>query len=140
MQKILIASLALVSFIATACAQKTVLDNAGSAPAQIKQVAKPPLTNKDDLPTLVYYFADWCPYCKKFSPIIKKAQEEFKGKVFFYYVDVDQDAGKEFIAKFRPEGGGIPYTQFYSAKGEYIGEELGLISYEKLQANLLKLR
>ncbi len=135
MKNLLIICLLCASFLTSSCTSKTVLKDSGSS-APVSKVAKPPLTNKDDLPTAVFYFTTWCPYCKKFAPIVRDAETAYKGKIFFYYVDVESPEGKDFAAKFRPEGGGIPHTQFYAAKGEFVTEALGLMSYEKLEAKL----
>ena len=111
-------------------------------PAQNEQ--KPsniaPIINSAHIPTYVFYFAKWCQYCHKMAPIVKKASEEFENKVYFHYIDVDSPEGKEFSKKYRPNGRGIPYSQFYSSTGMMAGSKLGVVQYDDLVRVLSKLQ
>ena len=42
-------------------------------------------------PMIVYFSATWCPPCKQLKPIFEKLAEEFKGRVDFVTVDVDEN-------------------------------------------------
>ncbi len=44
-----------------------------------------------DLPVLVDYWAVWCGYCSRLSPVIEELSEEMGGQVKFAKVDVDKN-------------------------------------------------
>lgn len=41
-------------------------------------------------PRFVEFFAQWCPHCQHMMPIIAGLEEDYKGKIEFFLVDVDQ--------------------------------------------------
>lgn len=42
-------------------------------------------------PMIVDFSATWCPPCKQLKPIFEKLAEEFKGRIDFVTVDVDEN-------------------------------------------------
>ena len=59
------------------------------------------LYNHDGKPTLINFWASWCPPCKKEMPDIQKAYEKYGDEVNFFMVDLtfndDIDAMNEYI-------------------------------------------
>ncbi|MDR0646022.1 MAG: thioredoxin family protein [Elusimicrobiota bacterium] len=41
-------------------------------------------------PHFIEFFATWCPHCQRMAPIIENLAKEYKGRVEFFLVDVDQ--------------------------------------------------
>jgi thioredoxin 1 len=41
--------------------------------------------------TLVDFWADWCVPCKRVAPILEELSEEYKGKVEFFKLNVDEN-------------------------------------------------
>lgn len=68
-----------------------------------------------------------------------KIQEEYAKQIFFYYVDTDSAEGKKIAAIYRPNGGGIPYMQFYTKNGDFKNDILGLAEYQKVKAHISSL-
>jgi thiol-disulfide isomerase/thioredoxin len=96
----------------------------------------PKVANSAGIPTYVFYYAQWCGFCHRMAPHVKKAAEEFQGQIYFYYVDIDSEEGKAFSSKYRPNGRGIPFAQFYDGKGNYIKDKIGYIDYAELKKSL----
>ena len=40
---------------------------------------------------IVDFFATWCPPCKMLAPVFEKVSEEYKEKLKFYKINVDND-------------------------------------------------
>lgn len=48
----------------------------------------------ENLPTLLDFSATWCGPCKMIAPLVHDLNMEYKGKVNFIYVDIDEDPEK----------------------------------------------
>lgn len=47
--------------------------------------------NKYDLPLFVDLWAEWCPPCKKISPIVQELEEKYRGRMLFSKLDIDNN-------------------------------------------------
>lgn len=92
------------------------------------------ITNKLNTPTVLFYYVDWCPYCKTTKPVIKKAIDLFSDRIFIYKVDMESNEGKELIDKFvdKSKGIGTPYMQFYNSQGQLMLDYTGPLNYKEL--------
>jgi len=46
---------------------------------------------KSTKPSLVDFWAEWCMPCKKIEPLLDQLSEEFKDKINFFKVNVDEN-------------------------------------------------
>ena len=121
----LAAILALQSFLLSSCSKKETVDD-----------SLPLVTNDAQIPTYVFYYANWCGYCHKMAPNVAQAAKVFKNKVFFYYVDIDSKEGIEFSKRYRPNGKGVPFAQYYDKEGHLIASRVGYIDYAQLERSV----
>lgn len=56
-------------------------------------------------PTLLYFWATWCPYCKRDLAAASKIYPEYKGKVNFLAIDLDPKESVAAIAAYKRNGG-----------------------------------
>jgi thiol-disulfide isomerase/thioredoxin len=129
----------LLSLLTIVLFQNFFLSSCSKKQTSSQETSKPKVANSASIPTYVFYFASWCGFCHRMAPSVKKAALEFNKKVYFYYVDIDSEEGKTFSSKYRPDGNGVPYAQYYDKEGNFISDKIGLITYEDLKSSLEKL-
>lgn len=71
-------------------------------------------TNKNERPCIIDCYTTWCGPCKKLAPVLAQLSEQYKGKVDFYKVDIEQEGG---ISK-RFNIHSIPTVFYVPVKGE----------------------
>jgi len=67
-----------------------------------------------DKPCIIDFYADWCPPCKKITPILKELASDYKDDIIIYKINVDDE--KELAALFGIQS--IPSLLFVPAKGQ----------------------
>ncbi len=80
-----------------------------------------------DIPVLVDFWAEWCPPCKRLSPIVEEVSQEVSGKALVVKVNVDD--APELSAKYGVSS--IP-TLVLINKGEAVKSSVGFIPKEKI--------
>lgn len=83
---------------------------------------------ENEIPCVVDFYADWCRPCLMMEPVMEKLAEEYKGKLNFYKVNVDEEAGLADFFNIQ----GIPYMMFCS-KGKEPMVNTGSIDEETLR-------
>lgn len=89
---------------------------------------------KDTGPILVDFWAEWCMPCRALAPVIDELATEFKGKVRFAKVNVDEC--KDIPGKFGIRG--IP-TLILFHEGKKVNELVGNQPKDKIKMMLSKL-
>lgn len=80
-----------------------------------------------DKPVLIDFYADWCPPCKKLSPIVEKVASE-NSNVKFVKINIDDE--EELANKYNISS--IP-TLVLIKNGEETNRSIGLISKDKVE-------
>lgn len=134
----------------------TQLDAAG-----LKTLLKP-----NGKPLLVNFWATWCDPCREEFPDLVKIDNDFRGKIDFFTVSLDDSAEiatsvpqflesmkaemPAYLLKVPDEGevisavakdwqGGLPFTILYNEKGEIAYFKQGKVKIETLKAEIEKL-
>ena len=77
------------------------------------------------LPVFVDFWAEWCGPCRMVSPVVEELSDDYKGKVNFVKVNVDQ--ANELASKYNIFS--IPTLAIFN-KGEIISQQVGAASKE----------
>lgn len=79
-------------------------------------------------PTIVDFSATWCPPCKQLKPIFEKLAEEFKGRINFVTIDVDENP--ELSQSYAVQN--IPMMVFLNKDGQIQNTLVGFQTREQL--------
>jgi len=89
---------------------------------------------KNNAPILVDFWAEWCMPCRALAPVLDELAAEFKGKVRFAKVNVDES--QQTPSRFNVRG--IP-TLILFQNGKKVGELVGNQPKEKIRSLLTSL-
>ena len=85
-------------------------------------------------PIVIDFYATWCGPCKQLSPKLEALAKDFKGKIDFFRVDVDEET--KLAQMFNIES--IPTLVYFDGNGNITGTSVGLLTTDELQANINK--
>tara|TARA_A100001388_G_scaffold28903_1_gene18569 strand:- start:355 stop:900 length:546 start_codon:yes stop_codon:yes gene_type:complete len=99
----------------------------------------PEIAFKNNKPTFLEFYADWCEVCKEMAPKISVLKEEYEKDINFVFLNVDNQKWEKYIRKF--DVSGIPQVNLFDSKGDlkstFIGKQEELIIRESI-SNLEK--
>ena len=81
-----------------------------------------------EIPVLVDFWASWCEPCKAMAPVIDELAEDFKGKVAFVKINVEEN--KKFAAKYKVRG--LPNFLLFQGE-ETKGQIVGFVSKQEIE-------
>lgn len=89
---------------------------------------------KDNSNLIVDCWAAWCGPCRMMGPIIDKLADDYKGKVIFGKLNVDQNqkAAQQFKVMAIP-------TLLFFKNGELVDQSVGLVPREEIEGKIKKL-
>ena len=83
----------------------------------------PEIAFKNNKPTFLEFYAEWCEVCKEMAPKVSTLKKEFENDINFVFLNVDNQKWDNYIRKF--EVNGIPQVNLFDKKGNLISTFIG---------------
>ena len=83
----------------------------------------PQIAFKNNKPTFLEFYAEWCEVCKEMAPKISALKAEYEEDINFVFLNVDNQKWDNYIRKF--EVNGIPQVNLFDKKGNLISTFIG---------------
>ena len=85
----------------------------------------PEIAFKNNKPTFLEFYAEWCEVCKEMAPKVSNLKKEFENDINFVFLNVDNQKWENYIRKF--DVNGIPQVNIFDGKGNlkstFIGKQ-----------------
>ncbi len=95
---------------------------------------EPEIAFKNNKPTFLEFYADWCEVCKEMAPKVSALKDEFEEDINFVFLNVDNQKWNNYIRKY--DVNGIPQVNLFDRKGNlistYIGKQEAIIIKDSL--------
>ena len=76
---------------------------------------EPEIAFKNNKPTFLEFYAEWCEVCKEMAPKVAALKEEYEKDINFVFLNVDNQKWDNYIRKF--EVNGIPQVNLFDREG-----------------------
>ena len=83
----------------------------------------PEIAFKNNKPTFLEFYAEWCEVCKEMAPKVSTLRKEYENDINFVFLNVDNQKWDNYIRKY--EVNGIPQVNLFDGKGNLISTFIG---------------
>ena len=97
----------------------------------------PEIAFKNNKPTFLEFYAEWCEVCKEMAPKVSTLKKEFENDINFVFLNVDNQKWDNYIRKF--EVNGIPQVNLFDGKGNLISTFIGKQEETQIRESLVYL-
>ena len=83
----------------------------------------PEIAFKNNKPTFLEFYAEWCEVCKEMAPKVSTLKDEYENDINFVFLNVDNQKWDNYIRQFSVNG--IPQVNLFDEKGNLISTFIG---------------
>ena len=98
----------------------------------------PEIAFKNNKPTFLEFYAEWCEVCKEMAPRVSILKDEYEKDINFVFLNVDNQKWNNYIRKF--DVNGIPQINLFDGKGNLISTFIGKQGELKIEESIVKLQ
>ena len=84
---------------------------------------EPEIAFKNNKPTFLEFYAEWCEVCKEMAPKVSDLKNEYEKDINFVFLNVDNPKWDNYIRKFNVNG--IPQVNLFDRNGNLISTFVG---------------
>ena len=84
---------------------------------------QPEIAFKNNKPTFLEFYAEWCEVCKEMAPKVSALKDEYEKDINFVFLNVDNQKWDSYIRKFQVNG--IPQVNLLDKQGNLISTFIG---------------
>ena len=95
---------------------------------------EPEIAFKNNKPTFLEFYAEWCEVCKEMAPRVSALKKEYEKDINFVFLNVDNQKWDNYIRKF--DVNGIPQVNLFDGKGNLISTFIGKQEETKMRESL----
>ena len=99
---------------------------------------EPEIAFKNNKPTFLEFYAEWCEVCKEMAPKVSNLKEEYDKDINFVFLNVDNQKWDKYIRKF--DVNGIPQVNLFDQKGNLISTYIGKQEEIKIRKSIDQLK
>ena len=94
----------------------------------------PQVAFKNNKPTFLEFYAEWCEVCKEMAPKISVLKKEYEKDINFVFLNVDNQKWDNYISKFAVNG--IPQVNIFDGQGNLVSTFIGKQEETKIRESL----
>ena len=98
----------------------------------------PEVAFKNNKPTFLEFYAEWCEVCKEMAPKVSSLKEEYEKDINFVFLNVDNQKWGNYIQKFAVNG--IPQVNLFDKKGNLMSTFIGKQNENKIRESINNLK
>ena len=83
----------------------------------------PEIAFKNNKPTFLEFYAEWCEVCKEMAPQVSALKKEYEKDINFVFLNVDNQKWNNYISKF--DVNGIPQVNLFNGRGNLMFTLIG---------------
>jgi thioredoxin-like negative regulator of GroEL len=98
---------------------------------------EPEIAFKNNKPTFLEFYAEWCEVCKEMAPKVSVLKEQYEKDINFVFLNVDNQKWENYIRKF--DVNGIPQVNLFDSQGNLKSTFIGRQEEIKIRESLASL-
>ena len=98
----------------------------------------PEIAFKNNKPTFLEFYAEWCEVCKEMAPNVSSLKSEYEKDINFVFLNVDNQKWDNYIRKFGVNG--IPQVNLFDKNGNLVSTLIGKQEEIKIRDSIDQLK
>ncbi len=99
---------------------------------------EPEIAFKNNKPTFLEFYAEWCEVCKEMAPKVSVLRDEYEKDINFVFLNVDNQKWDNYIRKFNVNG--IPQVNLFDRNGNLKSTFIGKQEESTIRESIFNLK